>query len=165
VTRKTTPKRRIKRGRKRIRRILQTNVSRRKMKNDNACLPRTVNCIERSITIASTIGASTIWSEAITRRKNVVWAKNAQKSKMKDATSMQPQLPPPPLANLSGATSWPAFTATCWLMNDSSDWHGDGGPPMVTVHGQGNHQIPDNGHLPMSSSRFSPSFFHGSGLS
>ncbi len=59
------------RARKRIRKSLQTKVRRKKMRSGNACLLRTANRKKRSTTIRPTIGASTIGSGAITRKKNV----------------------------------------------------------------------------------------------
>ena len=58
-------------ARKRIRRTLQTNVSRWKMRSGNAYLPRKVNLTRRSTSITPTIGASTICVRAITRKRNV----------------------------------------------------------------------------------------------
>ena len=77
VTRRTMIKGGINRAaRKRIRKTLQTNVSSRKMRSGNAYLPRTVNLMRRSTTIAPTIGASTIRVGAITRKRNISKVRN-----------------------------------------------------------------------------------------
>jgi hypothetical protein len=120
-------------------------------------LPRTVNHTKWSTTIAPAIGASTIWSGAVTKKKKVAWAKTAWKSKLKAAISMQPPLQPPPLATPSGTTSLQTCIGT-WQMNDSSNRHGLGGPHSGYFPWPRQPSTTNNKLLLTSSSRYYPLF-------
>jgi hypothetical protein len=110
--RKTMSRRISQRVKRKRKRILRTRRSRSEWRNGNVCLPRTVSCTKRSTTIGPTTGAPTTWYGAIILPRTVEWAKTARRSRTRDATHMQLQLLPPPLANLSGLISLQTCTAT-----------------------------------------------------
>jgi hypothetical protein len=151
-------------GKKKNKKILRIRRSRSKWRNSNACLPTMVSCTKRSTAIGSTTGAPTTWYGATILLRIVAWARNARRIRTRDATHMQLWLMPPPLANLSGLISSQICIAT-WQTNDSSDWHGLGGPLSGSCPWPRHLLTMDIRYSPMSSLRFYHSSWHGSALS
>jgi hypothetical protein len=104
-------------GKKKIKRILRIRRSRSKWRNGNACIPRMASRTKISTAIGSSTGAPTTWCGATILPRIVAWAKNARRSRTRDATHMQLWLPPPPSVNVSGLISLQICIAT-WRTND-----------------------------------------------
>jgi hypothetical protein len=64
-------------GKKKNNKTLQTNLSRRRMRNGNVCPPRTASHTKRKSRIAPSIGASITCAEAVIKKRNVRKAWNA----------------------------------------------------------------------------------------